>query len=262
MSELEQEIEIEVPEVSKEELAKLSSTEKLAVKHGWNPNGKKSAEDYIEFALEKFPKRGEALTIQNKKLEAKDGELSEMRQMLNELASHIDKQKQHAYQQAVADVDKQRQQALAAGDIAKVEKLEAHKAALKPSPAVVEEFERNHRDWLNSPDYEHRQMKKWVLEEDRELAQYKLTPEQHIKQLETNLKKQFPSYFGEEEVQKHSAVDSDDGSHVSKSGKVKKTYSLSDLNPVQQSMAAYLKKTGVMKETDYIKQLIENGDLK
>lgn len=246
----------------REDESEMSSTEKLATKYGWNPDGKKSAEEYIEFALEKFPKRGEALVIQNKKLESKDNELSEVKSMLNELSSHMEKQKQMAYQQAMKDMEKQRQAALAQGDVRRLDELEQEKQRLQPPPAAVQDFQKRHASWLNDSSYECRQMQKWLLAEDKELAGYNLGPDRHVEEIEKSLKKQFPNYFTpKDEYAKMSAVDSDNESGVS-GKKSKKTFTFNDLNDVQKSMAKYLESRGQMKTTEYIKQLAEMGDLK
>ncbi len=238
---------------------KLSTTESIAAKYGWNPDGKKSAEEYIEFALEKFPKRGEALTLQNKKLESKDGELSEMKAMLSELASHMDKQKDLAYKQALKDIDSRKKQAIAEGDMRQVDELEAEEKSLKPLPKAIEDFKRRNAEWIDSPKYEHRQMYAWLMQEDQNLGRFNLDPAQHAEELEAGLHRQFPDYFGAP-LSKMQAVDSDSGSGVAKTNK--KTFTFDDLTETQKNVATYLDKSGIKKKSEYIKQLVENGDLK
>lgn len=245
-----EEVQGQVPNEGNEEEKVLNPIEKIATDYGWKPEGKRTAEDFIKYALEKFPERGEALTAQNK-------ELFKMKAMLNELASHVNKQKELAYQ----DLVHKREQAELEGDTRTVEALKVQEQQMQPKPAAVQEFEYRHADWLNSPQYEHVKMKRWLLEEDRVLGQYNLSPEQHMQRLEEHLHKEFPEFFGAQIEAPIAAVESE-GSNVVKSGSSKKRHTFSDLSDVQKSVAKYLKDSGTMTIEKYIDQLVKQGDLK
>jgi len=140
----------------------------LAKTYGWEPTGKKSAKEYIEFALEKFPKRGEALSNQSRKLEEKDSELHRMKVIVDQLALDMKSSKEAAYKQALADLNMQKREAIAAGDVAQVERIEADAANLTTEQTIIAEqqafFTRN--PWFNGDSTEELAMrayaqKKW-----------------------------------------------------------------------------------------------------
>jgi predicted nucleic acid-binding Zn-ribbon protein len=108
-----------------EENVEVNAVDALASEYGWKPEGKKSAADYIKFALEKLPERGEALSAQSKTIEAKESELSMMKATLEELSGHMKKQKEVAYNEAMAAFKEQKRQAILNGDVDAVDALEA-----------------------------------------------------------------------------------------------------------------------------------------
>ncbi len=237
--------------------------EQMALTYGWKPEGKKSAEEYIKYALDNFPERGEALSKQAKAIENKDNELDKMKSVLDELSSHMKKQKDVAYQQALADIQSQRKQAIALGDENLVNHLDQAKANLQQDPnrlKPVEEFRQRHGDWLNDTSFEAIEMQEWVLERDDYLAKKGLPPDQHMDLLEKHLYAKFPSYFNKDGHT--NAVDSMQNSNVAGSGGRKKNFTLNDLTNEQRDVAQYLEKSGHLKIADYIKQLVDNGDLK
>lgn len=237
--------------------------EAMALTYGWRPEGKKSAEDYIKYALDNFPERGEALSKQAKAIENKDNELDKMKSVLDELSSHMKKQKDIAYQQALADIQSQRKQAIALGDADLVDHLDRAKANLQQDPnrlKPVEDFRQRHGTWLNDTSFEAIEMQEWVLERDDYLAKKGLPPAEHMELLERHLQAKFPNYFNR--GGHVSAVDSMQNSNVAGSGGRKKNFTLNDLTKEQQEVAQYLDKSGHLKMADYIKQLVENGDLK
>ncbi len=238
--------------------------EQMALSYGWKPEGKKSAEDYIKYALDNFPERGEALSKQAKVIENKDSELDKMKSVLDELSSHMKKQKDIAYQQALNDLQNQRKQAIAIGDAALVDQLDAAKANLQQDPnrlKPVEDFRSRHSNWLNDTSFEAIEMQEWLLERDNYLAKKSLAPDQHMELLEKHLYAKFPDYFRDGSG-RHSVVDSMQNSNVAGNSGRKKNFTLNDLTSEQREVAQYLDKSGHLKVADYIKQLVENGDLK
>lgn len=238
--------------------------ENLAKEYGWVPEGKKSAEEYVKYALEKLPERGEALTAQNKKIEAKDNELFKMQTMLSEITVHMNKQKELAYQQALKDINEQRRLAIKNGDVDKVDELEQQKLELeKPTnnthDAVVQ-FEERNKSWLQGDSLEELEMQDWVERHGQLLGKKKLPVDEHMRRLEEDLHKKFSTYFDKGDNTFRS-VESADKSNVA--GHVsKKTHTYNDLTPVQKAVAKHLKDTGVMEIKEYIAQLEELGDLK
>lgn len=238
--------------------------EKMAVDYGWDPNGKRSAEEYIKYALDKFPERGEALSKQARKIEDKDSELSKMKVILNELSSHMKKQKNMEEQNRLNAIEEYRNQAIQNGDVQLVKELDQQKLQVHV-PEPVQDFMSRHNEWFNGMEYEHLEMREWVDRQDKILGQRGLAPAEHIKILEANLHKKFPNYFNKsnEEVEVINRTDTVDSLHnsnvVGKSNR-KKSYAFEDLSKEQKEAAKYLEKQG-MSVSDYIKQLVEFGDL-
>ncbi len=243
----------EVPEAPEEVLEEtVNPIEALAAKHGWEKEGKRTAEEYIEFAMEKLPERGK--------------ELSKMKAMLEEVTSHMKKQKEVAYQQAVQDLEAQKRDAISMGDHELVDQIEKEKANLdaQETPNAVAAFQEKHANWLNDISSEALEMQDFVYRQDQLLASKNLPPEQHMQILDENLHKKFPDYFGVEVVEKpqrRAAVESGEGSNVAKAAPAKKKHTLNDLSDVQRDMAKFLEMQGTMTSAEYIKQLEELGDL-
>jgi hypothetical protein len=241
---------------------------KLASAYGWNSNGEKSADEYIKFALEKLPERTEALTKQAKKIEDKDSELSQMKTVLNELSGHMKKQKELEQQKISEALRLQRVEAIKKGDVAKVEEIDKQANQNQQQPRIVLEFKERHADWLNGTSFEALEMREWAENRDKKLAKLGLNVDEHMSTLEQHVKKKFPEYFKEEGeeveteiINKSNAVDSSHSSNVVHSNKTKKSYSLKDLSDQQKKVADYLVKNKQMKLEEYIKELIETGDL-
>lgn len=233
----------------------VSDVEKLASQYGWKPEGERTAEDFIAFALEKLPKRGK--------------ELEQMRNTIEQLKNHMTKQEEAAYQRALADLQNQRIEAIRQGDPELVAEIEQRQQQLKPNIELpeVSAFKERHGEWINSPKFEHRQMKQWLEEQDRVLANYNLTPAQHMEELEDSLHKKFPDYFKEgvtkEVVSKSNTVESGNLNNLTTEVTHKnKKYSFNDLNDAQKQAARLFEQMKVMKVDDYIKDLVKSGELK
>lgn len=245
----------------------VNDLEKLAASYGWRQDGKRSAEDYVKFALQKLPEA-------NKRLESKDNELFKLSSMVEELTAHMQKQKEVAYQQAIKDLNQQRTQAIQAGDVKLVDEIEKQKQELQPAgksenqqngalhPAILS-FEEKNAEWLNDDSLDALEMQDWMEHHAERLAKkFKLPIEDHMKRLEEDVRKKFSSYFeSKAEPGNHSAqVESGSDGSTFKSGA--KTFTFNDLSPTQKEVAKYLKDTGRMDYKKYIAQLVEFGDLK
>lgn len=238
--------------------------ERMALQYGWKPEGKRSAEEYIKYALDQFPERGEALSKQAKKIEDKDSELSKMKVVLNELASHVKKQKQLEEQQSLEDLRYRKRQAIELGDVNLVEQLDQEQIRLNV-PEPVKAFKERNIEWLEGTSFEALEMQAFARQRDNELAPRGMSPDEHMKVLEEHIRKKFPAYFNDgyekEHINKSDAVDSLHNSNVVNASKPKRNFSIRDLTKEQQEVASYLEREGHMKTADYIKQLIDNGDL-
>lgn len=243
--------------------------EDLAKSYGWNPDGKKSAEEYIKFALDKFPKRGDALSAQNKKIEAKDSELSQMKMVLDQLANDMKKSKEVAYQQALADLQAQKREAISLGDVERVEQIEKETNNLngvQQPPEVVQEFKARNAEWLEGVNPQDLEMQAYAHQIDNALMSKRLPPEQHMKKLDEAMRAKFKAYFNEDvdgdyKTSSYSVEGVQQENNIL-SHKKEKTFTFKDLDPAQKAAAKYLVEKGQMTVETYIKRLVENGDLK
>lgn len=244
------EVEVEIPEEKVEE-KKYSPIEEMALKYRWDPNGDRTAEEFIALALEQFPEKSQ--------------KIKRMQKTLDHLVEHNKQQEQAAYERAMRDLTEQRNKALQVGDHATAQAIEQEAENLKPAVQIPPEFEdflERHSEWFNSPKYEHRQMKKWFLAEDQVLTAFNLSHEDHVRELEEGLMKQFPEYFNKSpEVKQVSPVESGYGSNVA-GKKGKRSFGISDLNDEQRRIANEFAFSGVMTKEEYIKQLVQSGVLK
>lgn len=240
------------PEIKKE----LSDFEKEQMQKGWNPEGPKSASEWAqnEPLYEELKKRGK--------------QLKSMQRTIDELKEHMQKQERVAYEKALKELEAQRRDAIRAGDVDLVEQIDEQRQQISPQhqqqqeqhPAI-KEFAERHSSWLNDVSYEAVQMQQWLLERDRLLASKNLPPEEHIKIVEEHLKKQFPSYFNDK-IEDILPITPDMGSNVASSSTRNKKYTFSSLNDAQKQVARDFERMKIMTVDQYIKQLVDAGDLK
>ena len=238
------------------------SVEDEASAKGWKPGGEKSAEEFL---------RAEPLY---QELKSRGKEIKELKQTLDELKAHQDKQIRMGYEQAMRELQAKREDAISMGDIDAVneveEQMKYQEESLNVKPeaelsSAAKAFGERHKEWLNDPSYESQQMREFVQTRDSELMIYGMDPEEHIKIIEKDLKTKFPSYFSSreesvEEVNKFQSVESGGNSGVKVTRKAK--YGFSDLNSEQKRCARHFEKRGIMSTDDYIKQLVTLGELK
>ncbi len=236
----------------------LSPIEALAKSHGWKPDGERNAEEFIQFALDNFSPRGK--------------EIKDLKATVDAMKSHMDKQKQLGYEQALSDLQRARQDAIIDGNVDEVNTLDQQidqyehaLAAEAPQqefhPAALNFMER-HAEWMNDKDsLEAFEMRSFVQQRDAALAAlYPNDPEKHIQVLEKNLKEKFKDYFGKGEPNYYPSGDSDHTSGTAKPRSNKKV-GLQDLNPAQRMIAKQFEKRGVMTVDKYIQQLKDLGEL-
>lgn len=235
----------------------LNPLEALAKSHGWKVDGEKGAKEFIEFALDNFSPRGK--------------EIKELKATVDAMKTHMDKQRQAGYQQALYDLQQARQDAILDGNIAEVDaldqRIEQHERELEKetpeeqsfSPEAMEFMER-HSDWIQDKEsllaFE---MRQFTEQRDTALAALNLPHDKHIAVLEKNLKEKFPQYFNASDTKSHASVDRDSYSGTVKTRRGKSGFE--DLNPAQKLAARQFEKRGVMTVDQYITQLKELGEL-
>lgn len=260
--------EIAVEEQVKEELSKmgvnpepeakepereLTDFEKEQYAEGWRPDGEKSAEEWARTAP------------LYKGLEARGKQIKQLQRTVDSMKELMMKQEKAAYAKAVADLEQQRRQAIEQGNAEAVDYIETQKNNLAP-PAIQEEmhpsiaeFKEKHKAWLEGSSYEEMKMQDFVNRRDAELMKRGLAVEDHLQTLEEHVQKEFPEYFGIKSGRAQ-AVESAASSGVVR-GKTGKRYVFADLSSEQKTVAKDFERMGVMPVNDYIKKLVELGEL-
>jgi hypothetical protein len=236
-----------------------------ATKQGWKPGGSKSAEEFLRAGdlYKEISSRGKALKEKNK-------EIAELQETLAELKQFMNGQKEIGYKQALADLYRQRAQAIADGDIETVNTAEEaiknttqeYQSVIKPTlPREAEDFYQQHKTWIEDKTPKTAHLRAYAQRVNESLATMQLSPAEHVAALEDELKRAFPDRFGAKVEQvEQSFVASDTPSGRTPAKKTK--YSFSDLTDTQKTCCKHFVKHGIMKEDDYIKSLVESGVLK
>lgn len=252
--------EIAEPPQEEAEIREFSGVEQLAQAHGWNPKGEKSAEEWIAVALDSHPKRGK--------------ELKELKKMVNDLVDLNKKQRKAGYDQALAELQQARNEAIVRGDVQSVNTLdqqiqaqqqEAQELASPEVHPALLAFDDKHKDWINdSVSLKAHEMRNFIHQRAGELANSGMDPSEWVPILEKNLEEKFTDYFNPKQsnkVKMYPSVDRDESSGTAKS-KSKAKFTFNDLSSDQKKIARQFERRGVMKTDEYIKQLIEIGELK
>ena len=231
-----------------------SSVEDEAKAKGWKPDGPKSAEEFL---------RAEPLYDE---IKARGKEIKELKKTMEEMKQFMTKQQQLGYKKALDDLQSQKTLAISEGDVEKVSELDVKISETSKnitpdkteSIPEVQAFAEKHSKWLNDPSYECQKMREFVTKRDNELASFNLSPEEHINIIDREVKQQFKDYF-KEPVKDIPQVVESDSKPVKAEKKLKFTFR--DLSPEQKDCCRHFKKRGIMNEEDYIKSLIETGEL-
>jgi len=256
----------EAPQVSEEKeeepVLVVSPLDDLAKKHGWNPEGEKSAEEFISFALDAHPKRGK--------------ELKELKKTVENLVELNKRQHQAGYEAAARELEDQRRDAIVAGDLAAVEimdqKIKSHQeeAPVEDPPEIhhsLSDFDARHSDWIgDAVSLNAHKMRQFAHQRGMDLAQTGMDPSEWVPILEQNLKEEFSDYFSpkkqkEEKIKMYPSVDQD-GNSGTANKKSSQKFSFSDLTSEQKTIARQFERRGVMKAEEYINQLVEIGELR
>lgn len=230
----------------------FNSVEEEAAAKGWKPNGPKSADEFL---------RAEPLY---EELKSRGKEIKELKSTLDELKAHMDKQKELGYKQAMQELYSARKEAIEMGDVESVDNIdlqirehEEEANTLTHNPHV-QEFADNNKAWINDPSYEAQKIREFAQHRDEQLVAFNLDPSEHLRILEKDVKKEFSSYFGEDTIKSEvSSVESD----IAPTSPSSKKYSFKDLNADQKDCYRHFTKRGIMSGDQYIKSLIESGEL-
>lgn len=223
-----------------------TSFEKKCMDAGWNPNGKKPAEDW---ALDGLSVRNEKIT-----------DLYKLHDNLKDLMS---KQEQAIYDKAKAELVAERDNAIARGDVQSVKEIEKQEENLKIQTRIqsaVNSFINRNESWCKSNEPEHLEMQKEMKLMDMSLGPRGMSPEDHFAAIEVHLRNKFPEQFGEQPTKKRGqAVE---GGRATVSHDSKRKFTFDDLSPQQKQFANMYEKQKLMTKEKYIDELVKAGALK
>lgn len=208
--------------------------------HGWDPEGKLSAEDWIDNGFK----------VKNKKLDSLFNSIETLKEKLV-------RQEKDAYAKARADLEAKRIAAIEEADLDTVRTIEQQQQVMV-DPSVkehVDAFVERNKAWLQGTTYRDQEMAAVVTVKDRNLVAEKLPPEEHFAQLEAYMKDKYPDYFNSDKPM--NAVEGKQNVAVKQSDKSKKKLSWDDLDEYQKKVAKNLQKSRGIKIEDYIKKLQE-----
>jgi len=231
-----------------------------AKEKGWKPLEEFDGDPNEWVDAKEFVKRAplfDRLKTQGKKLK-------EQEKALHDMASHIDKVSQAAYNRAIADLKKEKAEAVSVADVETVERvdreIERVRAEMVPPkqqggihPAITEWVSKPENKWFNeSPE-----MATFAISYQESL--FKREPamdmEDSLKEVSKAIKKAFPEKFTNPARQTASPVETG----VSAVPAGKRVYSFKDLNEEQRSVANRFERMGLMSKDDYVKQLADSG---
>lgn len=226
--------------------------ENLAKRYGWNPEGEKSAEDFIEFALKEVPERGK--------------ELKKYKRTVDELKVHMQKQQEYAYKQAKEELEAQKRLAHDNNDAVAYHQLEQQEKQLQPVSAEIlaaqEEFYDRNSDWNDIENLDTLEIRDWAAKRDFEIGRMGLSPKEHLERLEKEVRKKFSAYFGEPSKSRPQAVESDSYNSVAPDKSSKKITSVRQLPKAFQETCANYVAAGIMTEAKYLEDLRRFGEIK
>lgn len=246
---VEEKLQVEVSEPQE-----LSDVEKEALETGWDPKGKKSAQEWVNSAP------------LYKAISEKNKELRDLKHRFSELASHVSNLQKAGYQEKVDYLESERKAAVARSDYESLKYYDKQldqvkqefnqiQTPQKEAHPLALAFMDKYKDLLGSNPHIHQ----FVFNRDNELGTKGLSPEEHIRLLEQDLRNEFPNRFTTEKVKPITMVESD-SRPVKRESKAK--YTFEDLNKDQKYIYKFLERKTKMGGEEYIKQLVETGVLK
>ena len=206
--------EIENKEGQEEERV-FTATEHEAMAQGWRPKEEFDGEPDRFIDAGEFLRRGELFS----KIDHQNKELKQLRAAMEQFKQHHDRVEKSAYDRAIADLRKQRKDALAEGDVEQYEALDTKIDELKDEK---EQFVRQQAQVQAVPEV-NPEFSAWVSRNqwyandplmagaaDRfgvTLAKQGIPPLEVLKQVEAKIKEEFPHKFSNPNRNKPSSVE-------------------------------------------------------
>lgn len=247
-------------EIEQVEVAEPTESEAKARRQGWRPKDEYRGPDEKWVDADAFLKRSdEELPVMRERLRKQDKDLAELKGTVTKFAEHHARVEKVAYERAMAEVKKERREALAIGDADGFEKAEERLAELKEvKPAATQkqaaaEISPDVQTWV--------QANPWFQSEPR-LAKYaeavcgELQNEDPtrdlsdiLKEVAKEVKARFPEKFANA---KRAAPPAVEGATTVSAGKGSKSYA--NLPPEAKAACDKFLKQGLIKsKEDYLK---------
>ena len=238
-----------------EETTKLSAAEQQAMEQGWVPQDEWEGDPEQWRPAKEFLDRGELF----KKIEDQNRTIKEFKRALDDLKGHHAKTRETEYARAIQALKAQKIAALEDGDAAAVVKLDdqidlvkdaqskLNQAAFEPQEQLNPEF----TNWVDKNKwYETSQpMRAYADALGRDLAYKGLSPSEVLKEVERQVRDEFPQKFRNANRDRPGAVESS----TNKGGRAgNDSVSLSD--DERRVMQRFVR-TGVMTEKEYMVEL-------
>ena len=195
----------------------FTSIEQEAMASGWRPKEEFEGDPDRFIDAGEFIRRGELFS----KIDHQNKELKQLRLAMDQFKAHHSQVEQKAYERAVADLKKQRKEALAEGDVDQYDQLDNAIENLKEQRAVAVQQEiaqaqqqqvqpnAEFTAWVNkNPWYTNDAIMAGAADRfGTQLAREGIPPLEVLKRVEAKIKEEFPHKFSNPNRNKPSAVD-------------------------------------------------------
>lgn len=242
------------------EQVQLSPAEEKALEQGWVPQDQWEGDPEQWRPAKEYLDRGELF----KKIEDQNRTIKEFKRALDDLKGHHAKTRETEYARALSALKEQKIAALEDGDADKVIKLDDQIDLVKEEQAQLKnvdqprqaEIDPEFTSWVDKNKWysNDEPMKAYADALGRSLAYKGLSPTQVLKEVEAQVKQEFPHKFRNPNKDKPGAVESSSN----KGRSAETSVSLSD--DERQVMQRFVR-TGVMTEKQYMDELkrVKNG---
>lgn len=249
--------EVVVEEKKELDVAKSETTEsnkidyeKEALEMGWNPDGPKSAEEWVRNAPV------------YKEKQAYKKRMDKLEKMVSSLTEQLKTQRDLGFQDALKQLEAEQLRAVSEGDVDRYQEIQKEKESYKSQTTLEDlnsRFFEKYGDYMEDPE-----LKRYIYGEDAILRSEKHDIHTHFKLLEERAKQIIDKHEQskkdlEIEPKKPSYV----SSNVNRPTKAPKKVTINDLRGEQRNMAEYLRKhpdNGITVD-QFIEGLIARGEI-
>lgn len=250
-------------EQNKEQEREYSPIELEAMDQGWRPKEEFQGDPDRFIEAGEFIRRGELFA----KIDHQNKEIKQVRQTLEQFKSHHANVEKAAYDRAIADLKRQRKEALAEGDVDRFDALDeqvdkaidARDEFVKQASQPAQQVPTVHPDFAawaaKNPWYSNDPIMQGAADRfGKVLASQGLSPLEVLKQVETKIKEEFPHKFSNPKRNAPSAVESPSARGVS----AKASYQPND---IERQVAKNFVRAGLYKtEKEYYAELAKMNE--